>query len=107
MLVSSKPVWVVVLISLLLPGCALFSGKKSTGSGAADQAIRSGVTALLAKEPALGSARLDVTSSNGIVELTGDVDSAEAKSRAGLVAASVAGVKQVRNDVLVRAAKVP
>ena len=95
--------WVVVLAGVAT-GCSMFSGKPSANSAEADRTIESQIRTRLKEEPIVRSALVNVTSTHAIVELTGFIDSAAAKSRAGLIAASVPGVAQVRNDLLVPAA---
>ena len=47
---------------------------------------------------------INVETQNGIVRLTGFVDSERMKAAAAATARSVAGVKKVRNELVVRAA---
>jgi osmotically-inducible protein OsmY len=93
-----------VLTMSIAGGCSLFSGKKSPPPTADDRGIETHIRNALADDSLLKSTQLGVRSADGIVELTGFVDSTGAKSRAGLVAASTPGVVQVHNDVLVRSA---
>jgi osmotically-inducible protein OsmY len=46
--------------------------------------------------------QIDVTTFEGVVELSGFVNSSTAKARAGSVAAGVGGVKEVRNNLIVK-----
>lgn len=85
-------------------GCSLFSGNKNPPPTTDDRGIETHIQKALAEDSLLQRTQLRVRSADGIVELTGFVDSIIAKSRAGLVAASTPGVVQVHNDVLVRSA---
>ncbi|MGH7970425.1 MAG: BON domain-containing protein, partial [Limisphaerales bacterium] len=82
-------------------GCSLFGGRKPAMHAVNDRAIVDQIRAQLAEAPELKGAQVNVQSANGIVELTGTVESLAQKSRAGLIAASAAEVAQVHNDVLV------
>lgn len=99
-----RQLWVPGCLALLFlapaTGCLFSAGKESTQAKAEDRAISTRIEQLLAREPQLKTADLRVYTANGIVELTGFVSSLAAKDRAGLVAASVAGVVQVHNDLL-------
>lgn len=89
---------VPVLLSLLA-GCSLFGG--GTGHSVVnDSALANAVENALHQEPSLQGARIQVRSVQGVIDLTGRVESVGMKSRAGLVAASTSGVVQVHNDLL-------
>lgn len=96
-----------LLLVLLLPalvgvtGCGLFH-KKTSPVTYNDPQLKEKVESALKSEPLLKDNRITVQSSNGVVELRGEVDSIAAKERAGLAAASVPGIVQVKNDALVR-----
>lgn len=62
-----------------------------------DTAITAGVKSKLAMERDLDSSDIDVTTDNGAVTLTGDVNNAAARSAAETAARSVAGVTNVNN----------
>jgi osmotically-inducible protein OsmY len=47
--------------------------------------------------------RIDVTTLNGTVQLSGFATSASEKAKAGELAAAVPDVKSVRNDIVVKA----
>jgi osmotically-inducible protein OsmY len=61
-------------------------------------------SALLADKVAPGMA-INVNTSNGVVTLKGEVESAQQKTRAGQVAMKVSGVKKVVNQLVVKAPK--
>ncbi len=67
--------------------------------------IRSSATRCAAKlldDKDLNITQIDVETFKGVVQLSGFVDTSTAKSRAGQVAGSVSGVKQVRNNLVVK-----
>ena len=69
------------------------------GTTISDTAITAGIKANLAVEPLHEDSDISVTTSNGVVTLSGTVMSAEAKSKAESLATSIAGVKSVRNNL--------
>ena len=98
----------VVLLSVLagLTGCGLFH-KKAPPATYNDPQLKQKVESALKSEPLLKDSRIGVQSQNGIVQLSGEIESIAAKERAGLAAASVPGTLQVRNDLLVRSRLAP
>jgi osmotically-inducible protein OsmY len=74
----------------------------STSSAQADDAsIANNVQATLANTPGVNANAINVQSSDGVVTLSGDVDSATAASAAVQAAQGVNGVLSVRNDLTV------
>lgn len=92
-------VTLVGLLLSLLVGCSLL-GRGKAHPIVNDTALGDAVENALRQEPSLQGAKIQVRSAQGIIELTGPVQSVAVKSRAGLVAASVPGVVQVHNDLL-------
>jgi osmotically-inducible protein OsmY len=66
-----------------------------------DEDVRKAVAKALLHDPAADSYELDVAVSDGIVTLTGTVDSWQERQLAALVAKGVRGVRGLRNDVSV------
>lgn len=85
-----------------LAGCAGSETSESTGEYIDDSAISNKVRAELIADADLNLFQIDVTTYKGTVQLSGFVDSADAKARATKVAAGVEGVKDVRNDLIVK-----
>lgn len=50
----------------------------------------------------LNITQIDIETYKGVVQLSGFVETPEAKNRAGAVAASLSGVRQVRNNLVVK-----
>lgn len=95
----------LVLAGLLagpLAACSETETRQSTGQYIDDSAISNKVRAQLVDDKELNVFQIDVTTHNGVVQLSGVVNTAAAKSRASSVASSVDGVKDVRNDLVVR-----
>lgn len=85
-----------------LLGCAGSEKSQSTGEYIDDSAISNKVRTELIGDADLNMFQIDVTTYKGVVQLSGFVDSEAAKARATRVASGVAGVKEVRNDLIVK-----
>jgi len=106
-----------VVGSTAIAGCASTAGQKSeaaaqTKSDAAgqqtagelvdDSVVTAKVKAKLVDDPVTKAYQINVETFKGIVQLSGFVDSAEARSRATQLARDVGGVKDVKNSLQVR-----
>jgi osmotically-inducible protein OsmY len=85
-----------------IPGCTSSPKQESTGEYIDSSAVTAKVKAAMLSEPGLSSMQIGVETFKDEVQLSGFVDSAESKIRAGEVALAVPGVKSVRNDLLVK-----
>jgi hyperosmotically inducible periplasmic protein len=74
-------------------------GGPVVGSTFDDRTISSNVRAALDANPETRSSRIKVSTSNGVVQLAGFVDSNEQRAAAGSIARSVEGVRSVDNDL--------
>jgi hyperosmotically inducible periplasmic protein len=75
-------------------------GERSAGRAVDDTVIAAKVKTQLAGKSGLGTASdVNVEVNSGIVELSGFVATNDQKSRAGEIARSVSGVKDVRNNI--------
>lgn len=102
---TSRLMAALVLAGLLagpMGGCASTPESQSTGEYIDDSAISNKVRAQLIGDKDLNIFQIDVTTFNGVVQLSGFVDSESIKARAGSVAAGVEGVKEVRNSLIVK-----
>jgi osmotically-inducible protein OsmY len=91
-----------MLLSIL--GCAATLTRQSTGGYIDDATITTKVKAEIAKDQKMAVLQINVTTYKGIVELSGFVDSERTKERAGEIAAQVAGVTDVHNNLIVKTA---
>lgn len=82
--------------------CSGSETSRSTGEYIDDTAVSNRVRAALIGDPDLNVFQIDVTTYQGVVQLSGFVDSTDAKARASRVAAGVEGVREVRNDLIVK-----
>jgi osmotically-inducible protein OsmY len=90
----------IVLIAAM--GCAGSAHKRSSGQVVDDSVITTKVKAAILDDQSLKVLQINVETFKGVVQLSGFVDSAQSKSRAGEVAAGVKGVTSVKNDLLVK-----
>ena len=87
-----------VAVLLLITGCQAMTGE-TMGQNIDDGAITSSVKTQLASDKLVTLSRVGVETNNGVVYLTGEVETAEQKSHIGSVTSQVKGVKQVVNNL--------
>lgn len=80
-------------------GCATTQKRETTGQFIDDSTITTKVKAAIFSEPGLKTLQITVNTHNGIVQLSGFVDSSQNVNKAGEVAGRVAGVAEVKNDL--------
>lgn len=78
--------------------------RQSAGDYIDDSMVTAKVKAALLDDPMLSASRIEVTTDQGIVKLTGAVDSEQSINRARELAASQDGVKSVQTDLSVATA---
>ena len=91
----------IALVTAFL-GCASTPTREGTGEYVDDSAITTKVKAAILNEPTLKVFQINVETFKAEVQLSGFVDSAAAKQKAGEVARGVGGVKSVRNNLVVK-----
>ena len=74
----------------------------TTGQDIDDSVLTTSVKAKLMDDSTTKAHEINVGTQKGVVQLTGFVDSTTMKARAGELARSVDGVKEVRNDLEIR-----
>lgn len=84
-------------------GCAVTSGQSSVGQYVDDATITTRVKARMAEDPAVSAMRINVETLNGTVQLAGFAASQAEKDKAAALARAVPDVKDVRNNIVVRA----
>jgi len=78
------------------------TGQQSAGATVDDAVVTAKVKARLVDDEVTKASQIEVTTFQGTVQLSGSVDSEEARSRAGELARNVGGVKDVKNSLQVR-----
>ncbi len=91
----------VVLIAAFM-GCAATPKHQSTGAYVDDTVITTKVKAAIFNEPTLKTLQINVKSYNGVVQLSGFVDSRQSITKAGEVARGVENVVSVQNDLVLK-----
>lgn len=91
-----------MLGAVQLAGCASAPGQRATGQVIDDSALTARVKTEIAQDASLGTAaNVNVNTYRGVVQLSGFVESEEAKRRAESIATGVQGVQSVKNDLQV------
>jgi osmotically-inducible protein OsmY len=88
--------------ALALGACAETQTRESTGEYVDNAAVTAKVKTAILQDPALKVMQIKVITYKDDVQLSGFVDTAEMKARAGTVASRVAGVSSVKNDLVVK-----
>lgn len=89
-------------VTLATSGCAVWRGQTTAEQYVDDRAITTAVKAKLLEDKTTGGLSINVDTLNGTVALSGFAKSQTEKDRAGQIAATTKGVREVRNNLLVR-----
>lgn len=76
-------------------------GAAGAGTSAADDRITAQVKTVLLNDPQISATRIDVTTANGVVTISGIVRSQAEEQRAVQLARQVSGVKDVRSTLTI------
>lgn len=87
---------------LMFTGCASSQKHETAGQYVDDSVITTKVKSAILGDPALKVTQISVETYQGKVLLSGFVDSPQSVQRAGEVARSVEGVKEVKNNLVVK-----
>ena len=101
MIRAIKRLTATLAVLFLMSGCQALTGA-TLGENIDDGTLTSSVKTKLASDRLVTLTRVGVETNNGIVYLTGEVETAEQRSRIGSLASQVKGVKQVVNNLQVR-----
>jgi len=91
-----------VALGGLAAGCASTATSDSTGQYVDDTVITTKVKNALLADGAVKSTEISVTTVKGVVQLSGFVDTSDQKSAAYKDASAIAGVKDVKNSLIVK-----
>ncbi len=102
--VSYTPIIGLLMVCFLVAGLMACSAadKKKTGDYWDDSVITTKVKAKIADDSSSKAFKTSVETRDGVVTLTGEVNSQDAVKRIGEIAKSVHGVKAVNNKLVVR-----
>jgi osmotically-inducible protein OsmY len=90
------------MLTLLMVACAGTAKQESTGEYIDDTVLTSRVKSVLLNDPAVSGLAVNVETFKGVVQLSGFVKSVAERNRAVQLARDVKGVRQVKNDILIR-----
>ena len=92
----------VLTFGVLLGGCAATPTHESTGQYVDDTVITTRVKSALLGDDSVKSLAVGVETLKGVVQLSGFVDNPLQRAAAGRTAASVEGVRDVKNNLIVK-----
>jgi osmotically-inducible protein OsmY len=95
-----KRLAVTLAVLFFMTGCQAMTGQ-TMGETIDDSYITGAVKTQLASDKMVSLTRVEVETNNGVVYLTGQVQSAEQKSHIGSLTSQVKGVKKVVNNLQV------
>lgn len=95
----------VASVTFLLAACSATDSTRSTGEYTDDTAITARVKLAFVNDEQVSALDVQVETFRGIVQLSGFTDSNDLANRAATIARGVEGVKDVRNDIRIRASK--
>ncbi|MDF3057144.1 MAG: transport-associated protein [Rariglobus sp.] len=87
---------------LLSTGCAGTATKESTGEYIDNSAITAKVKSALTSDDVVKAREINVDTFRGTVSLSGFVSTSAEKERAERIAASIEGVREVKNNIVVK-----
>ncbi len=93
---------VAIVFTALLTACAGTAKQESTGEYIDDTVITSRVKSVLLNDPAVSGLSINVETYKATVQLAGFVKTVAERNRAVQLAREVKGVRQVKNDILIR-----
>jgi hyperosmotically inducible protein len=100
MIRAFKMLTVTLALLFFMTGCQALTGR-TMGENLDDSYITTAVKSKLASDKLVSLTRVEVETNNGIVYLTGQVETAEQRSHIGSLTSQVNGVKRVVNDLQV------
>ena len=83
-------------------GCSGTATSQSTGEYVDDATITTKVKSAFVSDKTVEAGQVNVTTFKGNVQLSGFVDTAEMKARAGQIAGTIEGVTNVANNITVK-----
>jgi osmotically-inducible protein OsmY len=101
---TSRSICLLAILALAAPlmACSVFEGRQTVGEYADDSQITNNIRARFIDDPVVHFGDIGVTTNNGVVHLSGRVNSASESARATQLAYGVRGVKRVDNEIVVR-----
>jgi osmotically-inducible protein OsmY len=95
--------WLVTIAAALaLAACAATPKQQGTGEYFDDTVLTTKVKSVLLNDPSVSGLAVNVETFKGVVQLSGFVKTAAERAKAVELARAVSGVKEVKNDILLR-----
>ena len=91
-----------LIVMVVMLGCAGDRTTRSTGQYIDDSALTTKVKSALVADPEVKGTQMQIEVHKGVVQLSGFVDKPADAQRAVTVARGVEGVKEVRNNLIVK-----
>jgi osmotically-inducible protein OsmY len=91
-----------LVLASAVAACDVFQGKQGVAEYADDSNITNTIRARFVEDPVVHVAEVGVTTLNGNVRLTGQVNSDRERQRAVQIAQRVKGVRSVRDEIAIR-----
>ena len=88
--------------TIVTTGCAVIRGQETPGAYVDDVAITTAVKAKFVEDKSVDAGAIKVQTLNGTVQLSGFAKSNAEKAQAEVLARNTKGVRQVKNDLIVR-----
>ncbi|MBN1473472.1 MAG: BON domain-containing protein [Syntrophaceae bacterium] len=92
----------MLLLIAVIGACASTSTREGTGEYIDDSVITTKIKSMLAADDFLKSFKIGVKTYRGVVQLSGFVNSQKAVDKATEIVKSVKGVKDIKNDLIVK-----
>lgn len=92
----------VATFVLATTGCAVHRGQETVGAYVDDAGITTSLKSRYVGNKEVDASSVNVETLNGVVQLSGFAKSANEKATAESIAWKVAGVKSVKNEIIVR-----
>ncbi|MCJ0765122.1 BON domain-containing protein [Variovorax terrae] len=89
-------------LTVLTTGCAVTRNQETVGAYVDDTAITTAVKAKFVDDTTVSASAISVETLNGTVQLSGFAKSATEKAQAERLARDAKGVREVRNNIVVR-----
>jgi osmotically-inducible protein OsmY len=99
---ANKAAWVLAALLAALVACTSTPKQQSPGEAINDGVVTAKVKAALIEDPVTKEHQIDVETFKGTVQLSGFVETDEARTRALQLTKRVAGVKRVKDAMEVR-----
>lgn len=89
-------------LTIVSTGCTVMRGQSTVGAYIDDKTITAAVKAKMIEDKTVDAAVINVDTLNGTVALSGFAKSAAEKQQAENIARNTKGVREVRNNLIVR-----